>query len=82
MCRREWAKLEPQTRRELAPVAAHAAWQLGEWKFMEDYVDIMKSQQYGSSEGAFLSAVLHVKKEDYSAAMSALAGCGLCHGLA
>ncbi|RMZ52908.1 hypothetical protein APUTEX25_001027, partial [Auxenochlorella protothecoides] len=69
VCRREWQKMEPQTRRELAPVAAHAAWQLGEWKCMEDYVDVIKHQQAGSSEGAFLSAVLHVKKEDYTAAM-------------
>ncbi|KDD76204.1 FAT domain-containing protein, partial [Helicosporidium sp. ATCC 50920] len=72
VCRSEWNHLEPQVRRELAPIAAHAAWQLGDWMHMQQYVDIINVQASNNSEGAFLSAVLDVRHKDYDKALEAV----------
>ena len=69
LCRREWTRTEPQTRKEMAPIAAHAAWQLGDWPQMKAWVDTFTSGTGGnSSEGAFLSAVISTKNKEYDAA--------------
>jgi len=60
LCRSEWARVEPPARRSMAPVAAHAAWQLGDWGQMKHYVNFMSTSNGGGAEGAFLSAVLDV----------------------
>ena len=44
----------------MAPVAAHAAWQLGDWGQMKHYVNFISNSHGGGAEGAFLSAVLDV----------------------
>ncbi len=31
LCRGEWRRVEPHVRRDMAALAAHAAWHLGEW---------------------------------------------------
>lgn len=33
-CRAEWRRVEPQLKREMAPIAAHAAWHMGSWDEM------------------------------------------------
>ncbi|KAL4435039.1 hypothetical protein ABPG77_003864 [Micractinium sp. CCAP 211/92] len=69
VCRSEWSRVEPHVRREMAPIAAHAAWQLGDWGAMRQYVDVVAhGQAAGGAEGAFLSAVIAVKNQDYAAA--------------
>lgn len=70
VCQQQWTRVEPHVRREMAPIAAHAAWQLGDWQHMKQYVDVVNHGHSGtgSSEGSFLSAVLHVKNGDYHAA--------------
>ncbi len=68
LCQHEWKRIEPQTRREMAPIAAHAAWQMGDWQQMRQYTEIVKQSTANSSEAAFLSAVLNVKKAEYAAA--------------
>jgi len=67
LCRREWTRTEPQTRREMAPIASHAAWQLGDWNQMKSWVDHCGSGSVSSnnSEGAFLSAVIETKQGRY-----------------
>ena len=45
VCRGEWARVEPHVRREMAPIAAHAAWQLGDWAAMRQYVDVVTHGQ-------------------------------------
>ena len=60
LCRSEWSRVEPPARRSMAPVAAHAAWQLGDWGQMKHYVNFMSTSNGGGAEGAFLSAVLDV----------------------
>lgn len=42
VCRGEWQRVEPHVRREMAPIAAHAAWQLGDWGAMRQYVDVVR----------------------------------------
>lgn len=32
LVRREWGRVEPPAMREMAPVAAHAAWHMGHWQ--------------------------------------------------
>lgn len=34
LCRTEWRKSEPHVRREMALIAAHAAWHMGAWEEM------------------------------------------------
>jgi FKBP12-rapamycin complex-associated protein len=64
VCRAEWARAEPPARRGMAPIAAHASWQLGDWGQMRQYVDVMNGHQGGGAEGAFLAAVLDVRDGD------------------
>lgn len=72
VCKTEWPRVEPPARRSMAPIAAHAAWQLGHWDQMKQYVDIVTSQSSGgNSEGAFLHAVLDVKNGNLKCAASA-----------
>ena len=33
-CRAEWRRVEPHVKREMAPIAAHAAWHMGAWDEM------------------------------------------------
>jgi hypothetical protein len=41
LCRSEWRKSEPHMRKEMAVLAAHAAWHMGAWGEMEVYVDTL-----------------------------------------
>ena len=76
VCRGEWARVEPHVRREMAPIAAHAAWQLSDWQAMRQYVDVVAHGHGGGAEGAFLSAVINIKNMDYSAAAGGVSlGC-------
>lgn len=68
VCKNEWTRVEPPARRSMAPVAAHAAWQLGDWGQMKSYVDFISSHSGGGAEGAFLSAVLDVHRGDLESA--------------
>ena len=34
LIRREWTRMEPGSAREMAPVAAHAAWHMGHWQVL------------------------------------------------
>lgn len=38
LCRTEWRKSEPHVRREMALIAAHAAWHMGAWEEMAGWV--------------------------------------------
>ena len=59
--------------REMAPIAAAGAWNMGAWDEMEEYVTAIDSGNApSSSANAFLRAVLSVHKEDYKLAQGAL----------
>ncbi|GIL87381.1 hypothetical protein Vretimale_1690 [Volvox reticuliferus] len=72
LCRSEWRKSEPHVRREMAMIAAHAAWHMGAWDEMASYVDTIDNPDAGpqsqSAAGAFLRAVLCVRGNQFDAA--------------
>ena len=43
MCRDIWLNADVALRRELAPTAAHAAWHMGQWPEMAEYVSMIES---------------------------------------
>jgi len=62
-----WGNADNDLRRELAPMAAAAAWSLREWDAMDDYIAVMKPD---SSDRAFYRAILAIHKNQYSRAHS------------
>ncbi|KAJ8485116.1 hypothetical protein OPV22_017601 [Ensete ventricosum] len=82
LCREQWTAAEPAARLEMAPMAAHAAWNMGEWDHMSEYVSKLDDGDEsrlrmlgtttasgdGSSNGAFFKAVLLVRREKYDEA--------------
>ncbi|CAL9049779.1 unnamed protein product [Musa banksii] len=82
LCREQWTAAEPAARLEMAPMAASAAWNMGEWDHMSEYVsklddgDESRLRMLGnttasgdaSSNGAFFKAVLLVRREKYDEA--------------
>ena len=72
LAREEWRSLDPHLQREMAPIAAAGAWNMGAWDEMEDYVyAIDNGAAPTSSANAFLRAVLSVHNEDYEVARGA-----------
>ncbi|KAJ3394190.1 phosphatidylinositol kinase- protein kinase tor1 [Entophlyctis sp. JEL0112] len=53
-------------RRNIAPVAASAAWSLGEWNFMRDCIDLIKPD---SPDGSFFRAVLSLRSKNFMEAL-------------
>ena len=67
--REEWNTAEPHTRREMAGLAAHAAWHMSHWDEMSEYTSDMRTQE--SSTGSFLIAVQAVHNQNFAAAKGA-----------
>ncbi|KAL2349528.1 hypothetical protein Fmac_003528 [Flemingia macrophylla] len=79
LCKEFWTPAEPAARLEMAPMAASAAWNMGEWDQMAEYVSRLDdgdetklrglgntaSSSDGSSSGTFFRAVLLVRKGKY-----------------
>lgn len=57
-------------RREMAMIAAHAAWHMGAWDEMAVYVDTVDAPDASlhTATGAFLRAVLAVRNNQFPAA--------------
>ncbi|PSS02733.1 Serine/threonine-protein kinase [Actinidia chinensis var. chinensis] len=82
LCKEYWTPAEPAARLEMAPLAARAAWNLGEWDQMAEYVSRLDDGDEtklrvlgntaatgdGSSNGTFFRAVLLVRKGKYDEA--------------
>ena len=69
LCRAEWRRAEPHVRREVAPLAAHAAWHMGHWNEMANYTaELAGHDSSDTSAGFFLSAVLSVHEKDFDSA--------------
>uniref|UniRef100_A0A452YXN2 non-specific serine/threonine protein kinase n=1 Tax=Aegilops tauschii subsp. strangulata TaxID=200361 RepID=A0A452YXN2_AEGTS len=82
LCREQWTGAEPPARLEMAPMAANAAWHMGEWDQMSEYVSRLDDGDEnklrslgnttasgdGSSNGAFFRAVLSVRCKKYEEA--------------
>ncbi|KAK9058046.1 hypothetical protein SSX86_022886 [Deinandra increscens subsp. villosa] len=82
MCREYWTSAEPAARLEMAPMAANAAWNMGEWDQMAEYVSKLDDGDEtklrvlgntaatgdGGSNGTFFRAVLLVRRGKYDEA--------------
>lgn len=61
-----WANASYEDRREIAPMAAAAAWSLNEWDQMDDYIATMKLD---SPDRAFYRAILSVHQNQFPKAL-------------
>ncbi|KAK1259623.1 Serine/threonine-protein kinase TOR [Acorus gramineus] len=82
LCKEYWTPAESSARLEMAPMAANAAWNMGEWDQMDEYVyrlDVGDETKLrilgntaasgdGSSNGTFFRAVLLVRRGKYDEA--------------
>ncbi|KAF9622962.1 hypothetical protein IFM89_035677 [Coptis chinensis] len=82
LCKEYWTPSEPASRLEMAPMAASAAWNMGEWDQMAEYVSRLDDGDEtklrvlgntaatgdGSSNGTFFRAVLLVRRGKYDEA--------------
>nr|XP_043617793.1 serine/threonine-protein kinase TOR isoform X2 [Erigeron canadensis] len=82
LCREYWTPAEPAARLEMAPMAANAAWNMGEWDQMAEYVSKLDDGDEtklrvlgntaatgdGGSNGTFFRAVLSVRRGKYDEA--------------
>ncbi|XP_017224295.1 serine/threonine-protein kinase TOR isoform X2 [Daucus carota subsp. sativus] len=82
LCKEYWTPAEPAARLEMAPMAAHAAWNMGEWDKMAEYVSRLDDGDEtklrvlgntaatgdGGSNGTFFRAVLLVRRGKYDEA--------------
>ncbi|KAH1267835.1 Serine/threonine-protein kinase TOR [Glycine max] len=82
LCKEFWTPAEPAARLEMAPMAANAAWNMGEWDQMAEYVSRLDdgdetklrglgntaASSDGSSSGTFFRAVLLVRRGKYDEA--------------
>ncbi|KAH9990569.1 FAT-domain-containing protein [Russula vinacea] len=66
----EWDQLSGQVRkerREIAPMAAAAAWSLNDWDSMDNYIATMKAE---STDRAFYRAILSVHQNQFPKALT------------
>ncbi|KAI0064021.1 atypical/PIKK/FRAP protein kinase [Artomyces pyxidatus] len=62
-----WANANTEDRREIAPMAAAAAWSLNDWDSMDDYIATMKGD---SPDRAFYRAILSVHQNQFPKALA------------
>ncbi|KAF8074724.1 phosphatidylinositol 3-kinase [Lyophyllum atratum] len=65
-----WSNANHDFRREIAPMAAAAAWSLHEWDSMDDYITTMKTD---SPDRAFYRAILSVHQNQFPKALVQIA---------
>ncbi|THH30677.1 hypothetical protein EUX98_g3507 [Antrodiella citrinella] len=65
-----WANASHEDRREIAPMAAAAAWSLNDWDSMDDYIATMKPD---SADRPFYRAILSVHQNQFPKAMTQIA---------
>ncbi|KAG2382314.1 hypothetical protein C9374_005516 [Naegleria lovaniensis] len=63
LCQDSWNTVSDSIKEEMAPMAAAAAWNLGEWESMRNYVNILSED---TSEGAFFRAILAIHQKDHN----------------
>lgn len=60
-----WSNASMDVKKAIAPLAASAAWGMGEWEDMNEYISMMKED---SPDGAFFQAILSLHKNLYVSA--------------
>lgn len=61
----KWSLASIDHKRAIAPLAAAAAWGLGQWDLMDNYLDAMKSQ---SPDRSFFGAILSIHRNQFQRA--------------
>ena len=61
----KWNLASIDHKRAIAPLAAAAAWGLGKWEMMDNYLDAMKSQ---SPDRSFFGAILSIQRNQFERA--------------
>ncbi|KAF9509645.1 hypothetical protein BS47DRAFT_139059 [Hydnum rufescens UP504] len=61
-----WVNSTTDERREIAPLAAAAAWSLNQWDQMDEYIAVMKTD---SPDRSFYRAILSVHRNQFNKAM-------------
>jgi FKBP12-rapamycin complex-associated protein len=62
-----WENAGLEVKRAIAPLAASAAWGMGEWDRMNDYISMMKED---SPDGAFFKAILALNRNLFPSAQT------------
>jgi FKBP12-rapamycin complex-associated protein len=62
-----WSNAGNEGRREMAPLAAAAAWSLRDWDLMDDYIGVMPSD---SADRSFYRAILAVHRNQFNKALT------------
>lgn len=62
LAQQKWFDTSTETRKLIAPLAAAAAWGLGQWELMDDYIAEMRTD---SLDGAFFRAILEVHRNHF-----------------
>ncbi|KAI9026899.1 armadillo-type protein [Hyaloraphidium curvatum] len=65
LAQERWSMAKEDVKRSIAPMAAAAAWGLGQWELMDDYMVAMKPD---SPDGAFFRAILCLHRNLYGQA--------------
>lgn len=58
----KWFNSSSEIKRNISPLAAAAAWGLGQWDRMEDYIKVMKQE---SPDKAFFNAILSLHRNNF-----------------
>jgi FKBP12-rapamycin complex-associated protein len=58
----KWIHANPEVRKTIAPLAAAAAWGLGQWELMDNYLAVMKST---SPDRFFFGAILSIHRNQF-----------------
>jgi FKBP12-rapamycin complex-associated protein len=61
----KWIHANPEIRKTIAPLAAAAAWGLGQWELMDNYLSVMKSS---SPDRFFFGAILSIHRNQFEEA--------------
>lgn len=65
-----WAKANHEDRKDIAPMAAAAAWSLNDWESMDEYIGNIRSD---SADKPFYRAILSVHQNQFPKAMAQIA---------
>ncbi|EOD48942.1 putative phosphatidylinositol 3-kinase tor2 protein [Neofusicoccum parvum UCRNP2] len=66
----KWIHAPQEYRRSIAPLAAAAAWGLGQWELMDQYLSVMKSS---SPDWSFFGAILAIHRNQFEEAQKHIA---------
>ncbi|KAF8468992.1 armadillo-type protein [Kalaharituber pfeilii] len=61
----KWSSATHEMQRAIAPLAAAAAWGLGQWELMDDYISVMKQ---ASPDRSFFGAILALHRNQFEEA--------------